>query len=384
MRERSADLGSFLIETLTGMRLVTASTAEEREAERFRGRNERFIEAMLKMQLTSSLAGAMPGTLLALSTAMVFLYGGHQVIQNRMSIGALVAFMAYHLRLLGPVQSLLGLYANLATTRVSLGRVFELLDAPIEVRDAPDAAPLVSSRGEIAFENVCFSHNPETPVLENVSFQIPAGAICAIVGPSGVGKSTIADLILRFFDPQSGRVLLDGRDLRSLPLQNLRTVIATVEQTPYLFHATIGENIAYAKSEATEAEIIAATKAAALHAFVERLPAGYETLVGERGLRLSAGERQRLAIARALLRNPAVIVLDEPSAALDPVTEQSLARTLRSALHHRTAILITHRAALVEIADQVIVLENGKVVEQGTPQAESIRKGALAAMFGSG
>ncbi len=384
MRERSADIGSFLIETLTGMRLVTASTAEEREAERFRGRNQRFIEAMLKMQLTSSLAGAMPGTLLALSTAMVFLYGGHEVIQNRMSIGALVAFMAYHLRLLGPVQSLLGLYANLATARVSLGRVFELLDAPIEVRDAPDAAPLVAPLGELAFENVCFSHAPETPVLESVSFQIPAGTICAIVGPSGVGKSTIADLILRFFDPQSGRILLDGKELRCLPLQNLRSVIATVEQTPFLFHASILENISYAKPGASIEEIIAASEAAALHSFVEKLPTGYETLVGERGLMLSAGERQRLAIARALLRNPAVIVLDEPSAALDPMTEQSLARTLRSALHHRTAILITHRAALVEIADHVIVLENGKVVEQGSPHADEIRKGALAVMLGSG
>jgi ATP-binding cassette subfamily B protein len=361
VRERSAEIGSFLIETLLGMRLVVTSTAEAYEVERFRRRNRRFIDALLAMQLTSYLAGAMPGTILTLSTAAVFLYGGMLVIEETMTIGSLVAFMAYHLRLLAPVQNLMGLYTNLMTARISLGRVFELLDARAEVFERADAAPLERVRGEITFEGVTLWHDRETLVLDDVSFHVPAGSICAIVGPSGVGKSTIADLILRLYDPQSGVVKLDGRDVRDLRLKDLRQAIALVDQAPVLFNASIAENIAYARPEATREEIIAAARGAAIDEFIDRLPEGYHTQVGERGLALSAGERQRIAIARALLRRPAVLVLDEPTAALDPVTEQSISATLASLLHSCTAIIITHRPSLAEIADQVIVLEGGRV-----------------------
>jgi ATP-binding cassette subfamily B protein len=368
VRERSAEIGSFLIETLMGMRLVVTSTAEPAEVARFRAHNRGFIEALLKMQMTSYLASAMPGTILALSTAAVFLYGGKLVIDGAMTIGALVAFMAYHLRLLAPVQSLMGLYTNLATARVSLGRVFELLDAPVEVEERPDAAPIGNPRGEIAFERVSLRHDRDNVVLDDVSFQIAAGSICAIVGPSGAGKSTIADLILRLFDPQAGVVMLDGRDVRDLRLGDLRRAVALVDQSPFLFNASIAENIAYARPEASREEIVAAARAAAIHDFIETLPASYDTQVGERGMTLSAGERQRIAIARAILRQPAVLVLDEPTAALDPMTEQGIAATLSTLLRQRTAIIITHRMSLVEIADQVIVLEGGRI-EQAMLQA---------------
>jgi ATP-binding cassette subfamily B protein len=381
LRERSAEIGSFLIETLIGMRLVVTSTAEAREVNRFRARNRNFIEALLAMQLTSYLSGALPGTILTLSTAAVFLFGGKLVIEGAMTIGTLVAFMAYHLRLLTPVQSLFGLYTNLTTARVSLHRVFELLDTPIEVQEQPNAKPLVTLQTEIEFERVTLRHDRDNIVLDEVSFQIPAGKICAIVGPSGAGKSTIADLLLRFYDPESGSVKFDACDVRELRLNDLRNVVALVDQTPFLLNASIAENISYARPEASPEEIVAAARTAAIHDFIERLPAGYQTQVGERGLTLSAGERQRIAIARALLREPSVIVLDEPTSALDPITEQSLTATLSALLKGRTAILITHRMSLVTMADVVIVLEGGKVSQIGAPQELLQSNGALAAMF---
>ncbi len=382
LRERSAEIGSFLIETLLGMRLVVTSNAESHEVTRFRRRNLRFIDALLAMQLTSYLAGALPGTILTLSTAALFLYGGKLVIDGQMTIGALVAFMAYHLRLLAPAQNLLGLYTNLVTGAVSLGRVFELLDTPVEVAERPDAKPPVEVRGEISFEGVTLCYDRETTVLDGVSFRVPAGSICAVVGPSGVGKSTIADMIVRLYDPEAGAVKLDGSDLRDVPLADLRRVIALVDQSPYLFHATIRENIAYARPEATIEELVAAARAAAIHDFIVALPEGYDTLVGERGLTLSAGERQRIAIARALLRRPSVLVLDEPTAALDPPTERSVSDTLARLMPGRTTIVITHRPSLIEIADQVVVLEGGKVVESGPPMELLARGGALARHFG--
>ena len=382
-RERSAEIGSFLIETLMGMRLVVTSNAEASEVERFRRRNRSFIESLLAMQLTSYLAGAAPGVILALSTAAVFLYGGSLVIEGAMSVGALVAFMAYHLRLLAPAQSLMGLYTGLVTARVSLGRIFELLDAKVDVVERVDAVALTEPRGEITFERVTLRHDRENTVLDDVSFRIPAGGVCAIVGPSGVGKSTVADLILRFYDPQSGSVKLDGRDLRDLRLGDLRRAVALVDQSPFLFNASVAENIAYAWPEATRDEVVEAARAVAIHKFIESLPEGYDTQVGERGLTFSAGERQRIAIARAVLRRPSVIVLDEPTAALDPITEQAVASTLSTLLRGRTAIIITHRMSLVEIADQVIALEDGRVTQSGSPRQLMAREGALAAMFGA-
>ncbi|HKQ73958.1 MAG TPA: ABC transporter ATP-binding protein [Blastocatellia bacterium] len=368
VRERSAEIGSFLIETLMGMRLVVASNAEASEVERFRRRNRGFIESLLAMQLTSYLAGAAPSAILTLSTAAVFLYGGSLVIGGAMSVGALVAFMAYHLRLLAPAQSLMGLYTNLVTARVSLGRIFELLDAKVEVIERPDADSLERPRGEITFEHVTLRHDRDNTVLDDVSFRIPAGCVCAIVGPSGVGKSTIADLILRFYDPQSGAVKLDGHDLRGLRLGDLRRAVALVDQSPFLFNASVAENIAYARPDATREEIIAAARAAAIHDFIEKLPQGYDTPVGERGQTLSAGERQRIAIARAALRQPSIIVLDEPTAALDPITERAVTATLSTLLKGATAIIITHRMSLLEIADQVIALEGGKVARADSPE----------------
>ncbi|MEK6405622.1 MAG: ABC transporter ATP-binding protein [Acidobacteriota bacterium] len=381
MRERSADIGSFLIESLTGMRLVVTSNTQDTEVARFRQKNQGFVDALLSMQLVSYFAGVLPGTVLTLSTALVFLYGGKLVIDGVMELGSLVAFMAYHMRLLAPVQNLMGLYTSIATARVSLNRVFEILDTPVEVNEAPDAVELHAVRGEIEFDNVTLKYDRDTVVLDAVSFKIPAGSLCAIAGPSGVGKSTVADLLLRFYDPQAGTIRLDGHDLRDIRLLDLRREVVLVEQAAFLFNATIAENIRYGRPEATREEIIRAAQAASIDVFIRALPDGYDTQVGERGQALSAGERQRVALARALLRDAAVLVLDEPTASVDPITEQTIAAELASVMRGRTTVVISHRLSLIERADWVIVIDDGKVIETGRP-AELLASGkALATLF---
>ena len=359
LRERGADLGSLFVDTLLGMRTVVTSNAGERESEKFRERNGVFVDTLLRLQMTSFLSGALPGAILTAATAGVFLLGGWMIIQGTMTIGTLVAFMAYHMRLLNPVQTMMGLAANLASARVSLSRIFEILDTAPEITERPDARALSAVRGDIAFDNVTLRHD-RAEVLSGVSFTIRAGTFCAILGPSGVGKSTIADLLVRLLDPDTGTVSLDGHDLRHLQIKNLRDHVVLVDQAPYLFHATIAENIAYARPSATRTEIEAAGTAAGLDELIRRLPEGYETKTGERGLALSAGERQRIAIARALLRRPQVLVLDEPTSALDADTEKLIARNLREHLGGSTVIAITHRPALAEIADQIVSLREGK------------------------
>jgi ATP-binding cassette subfamily B protein len=363
LRQRSSDLGSFLIESLLGMRLIVASATEKFEAERFREYNSSFIRSLLSMQVLSFLASAAPSTVLTLSTAIVFLYGGKLVIAQQLTIGGLVAFMAYHLKLLSPVQNLLGIYTNLLTGGVSLGRVFEVMDVPVEVKEVADPVPLPRVRHAISFENVRFQYGRDVPVLRDVSFTIPAGQMCAIVGASGVGKSTLADLLLRFHDVDSGSIAIDGQDIRQLRLEDLRRQVAMVEQTPYFFRASIRENIAYGRPDATLEEIRNCAAAAAIHTFIQSLPKGYETILGERGLTLSVGERQRIALARALLRDPRILILDEPTSALDPAAEATVTNELMNVLRGRTSILITHRVALAELADMVVVLEDGCVLE---------------------
>jgi ATP-binding cassette, subfamily B, bacterial len=362
LRQRSADIGSFLIETLQAMRLVVASNGQDREVGRFRDRNAAFVRALMSMQLWSYLAGGLPGLLLSAGTGAVFVYGGVLVIHGSITAGTFVAFMAYQTRFLSPVQALMGMYANLATVRVSLRRVAEILDEPIEVAEAEGAAPVASVRGDVEFDDVTVSFGRGGPVLDRVSFTVRAGETVAIVGPSGCGKSTIADLLLRLIDPDRGAVRIDGVDVRTIRLADLRERVGLVEQEPCILHATIAENIRYARPDATDAQVAESARLAALGPFIDRLPQRYDTVVGERGTALSAGERQRIAIARALLRNPDVLVLDEPSAALDPESEQRIAAGYESAMRGRTTIVITHRMDLAARADRVIVFDAARVL----------------------
>ncbi len=355
VRERSSDIGSFLLETLLGMRLVVSSNAQGREVERFRARNQGFLDALMSMQLASFLSGAVPGTVLTLATAAIFFYGGKLVIEGRLSTGSLVALMAYHLRLLAPVQNLMGLYTNLVSGAVSLGRVWELFDIKPEIAERPGAVTLNGVRGEIEFERVSFRRG-DNAVLNDLSFRVPAGTICALLGPSVADKSTVADLLVRFYDPDEGAVRFDGQDLRDISLASLRQTVVLLDQTPYFYQASVRENLAYGRPGATDDEIREAARAAAIHERILALPEGYDTTIAERGQSLSAGERQRIALARALLANPKVLVLDEPTSALDEPNERAIAETLVRVAHGRTAIIITHRPSLARIAHQTVTL----------------------------
>ena len=380
LRERSADLGSFLIETLQGMRTVVTAGAERREVGRFGRLNDAFIDTMMGVQRTHYLVGSVPSLLIAAGTGAVFVYGGLRVIDGSLTLGTLAAFLAYQARVVAPVQALMGLYGALATARVSWRRVRALLDTPPEVVEQVDATALQSVGGELAFDGVSISFD-RGPVLEGITFTARPGRTMAIVGSSGSGKSTIADLAVRLLDPDAGAVSLDGHDLRTLRLADIRRFVHAVPQEPTLFHASIEDNVRYARPEATDADVTKALEAAGIAAFVDRLPAGRRTIVGDRGLALSAGERQRIALARAFLADPSVLVLDEPSAALDPGAERAIIEGYRRVMQGRTVLLITHRLDLVRAADEVVMIEQAKVVERGTPAEVEAGRGAFAALF---
>ncbi len=357
MRQRSADIGSFLIETLRGAKLAVVSRAEERESAHFREKNDSFIAALMAMQRLTYLSGGLPGVILSLSTVLVFLYGGRQVMAGTLKLGSFVAFLAYQVRLLSPVQAMMGLYAGLATARVSLDRVEELFATQPEVVEKAEAIGLPRPvRGRVEFDRVTFSFDRQAPVLDGASFTVEPGETVALVGPSGSGKSTVADLLLRLLDPDGGVIRLDGCDLRELRLDEVRACVGLVEQEPFLFHSSVGDNLRYGRPGATVEELQEAASAAGIHDFIMGLPQGYDTLVGERGLALSAGERQRVAIARALVARPAVLILDEPTAALDPGTESRVAGGLGISRRGMTTIVITHRMELAARADRVIKL----------------------------
>jgi ATP-binding cassette, subfamily B, bacterial len=385
VRDRSADVGSFLIETLLGMKVIVGFNAQDREAKRFRDRNDAFIDALMSMRRLTYLSGGVPGLLLSAGSAVVFVVGGMRVIDHTITIGTLVAFIAFQMRLVWPIQALMGLYASLASARVSLRRVNEILDAPLDVVEAPDAVPLPAARGHIALDDVTFGFGRGVAVLDHVSLEVRAGERLAIVGRSGEGKSTIADLLVRQLDPATGRVLLDGIDVRRARLADVRRNVLVVDQEPFVFNATIAENIRYARPDASEADVLSAADAAGLTALVDRLPQGIETSAGERGRALSAGERQRLAIARAFLADPAVLVLDEATGSLDPVTESQVAAGYEAVMRGRTTIIITHRLELARRADRVVVLERGRIAEHGTAsELLDNADSSFAGLFASG
>ena len=380
MREASAAIGSFLIETMQAVRLVVTSNAQARESERFRSTNATFVRALMSMQLWSYVSGSAPGLVLSAGYVLVFVYGGHRVIANTLTLGTFIAFMAYYMRLFQPVQSLMGLYSSLATVQVSLARVHELLDMPPDVVEAPNPLRLTRVEGALAFDNVGVDLG-RGQILRAVSFAVAPGETVALVGPSGSGKSTIADLLVRLLDPDEGTVRLDGVDLKLIALEDVRRRVVLVDQEPALLHASIEENIRYARPDASDEEIRQSVSAAGADELIARLPDGLRTIVGERGTALSAGERQRVAIARALLTNPDVLVLDEPTAALDPISERQVLIGYERAMRGRTTVLITHHFSLASAADRVVVLGDRGILEEGQPAELQARGGAFAALF---
>jgi ATP-binding cassette subfamily B protein len=381
VRDKSADVGSFLIEALLGMRLVVSMNAQQRETARFKVRNDSFIDALMTMRRLTYLAGGLPGLLLAVGSGLVFWVGGTRVIDGTITMGTLVAFVAYQVRLLGPIQALMGLVAGLTAAGVSLRRVQEIMDTPVDVEEAADAVALTAPRGQIRFERVSFGYGRGAPVLSEVTLEVAPGERLALVGRSGEGKSTIAELLLRLIDPDGGRVLLDGLDLRRVRLADLRRHVVVVDQEPFLFNTTVAENVRFARPDASDAELSDAIRAAGLSELIARLPQGAETPVGERGRALSAGERQRVAIARAFLADPAVLVLDEATGALDPASEANVIAGYEAVMRGRTTILITHRAELARRANRILVLQGGRIVEEASPGAFGVDGRAFQELF---
>jgi ATP-binding cassette subfamily B protein len=380
LRQRSADIGSFLIETLQATSLVVASNAQLREQDRFRGLNGAFIDALMRMQRVTYFAGGLPGTVLSIGSAIAFFYGGLRVIDGTLTLGTMGAFLAYQMRVFAPAQALMGLYASLATARVSWSRVLEILDAPIDVIEQPGAKAIEHPLGELRFESVTLGTD-RSRVLDQVSFTASPGQTVALVGGSGVGKSTIAYLATRLLDPDSGVVRLDGEDLRGLTLTSIRRHIILVEQEPTLLHASIEENIRYVRPAATADDVRRAADAAGIAKFIDGLPQRYATVVGERGLAVSAGERQRIALARAFLADPAVLVMDEPTAALDSIAQRQVIDGSRTVMKGRTTILITHRREVAMAADYVVVLDGARVADAGRPRELADRSESFARLF---
>lgn len=357
---------TVLEETISNEKTVKSFTREDYEVGRYNtGIEKVFALAMRRTRLQSSFAALM--TFLAFSAiALVLWFGGQQVLDGNLTPGELVSILIYMGIVAGPVGNLTNLFSQFQMAIGGAERIFNLLDEPITVSDAPDAKPLPPVKGHLRFEQVEFEYNEKTPVLHSLGFEALPGQVVALVGPSGAGKTTVANLIPRFFDPKAGRITLDGQDIKQVQTRSLREQIGIVPQEPVLFGTSVGENIGYGRLDATQEEIEIAARAANAHEFIEKLADGYDTLVGERGVKLSGGQRQRVAIARAILRNPRILILDEATSSLDSESESLVQEALERLMRDRTTIVIAHRLTTIEKADKIVVMEQGRVMEQGT------------------
>jgi ATP-binding cassette subfamily B protein/subfamily B ATP-binding cassette protein MsbA len=365
-REIESRIQTHVQRALSGIQVVQAFTQEAGEHRRFEELAAGALRAQRRSALAGNLYGQLAGLATTLGTAAVLCVGARHVVDGRLSIGTLLVFLAYLNSLQGQFRVFSGVYGTLQETGASVDRVADMLEADLEVADRPGAVPLPPARGHVLLDRVTFGYEPDRPVLREVSLEVQPGQTVAIVGATGAGKTTLVSLIGRFYDPWQGRVLVDGRDVRDVQLRSLRGQIGLVLQEPFLFPFTVAENIAYGRPGASRLGIEAAARAANVHDFVVRLPQGYDTAVGQRGATLSGGEKQRLSIARALLRNPPILVLDEPTSALDAQTERLLLEALRRLMEGRTTFIIAHRLSTVRAADRIVVLQEGQIVEAGT------------------
>ncbi|AYC32925.1 ABC transporter ATP-binding protein [Pseudomonas cavernae] len=369
LRERSADLSSFLVETLPAMKFIQAAGQQQRESQRLEGLGQGYMGQLLKLQITEFFTHALPGTLTSLSRACAFIIGGYWVVQGSWQLGSLIAFSTYLGMAVGPVQSLLGLYVALQRMTVSLGRVMELQQEPVAVRQPQAPQTLPAGNGELRFEGVWFAHQQRAEaVLRGVDACIAGGLKVAISGASGVGKSTLIDLLQRFYDPDQGCIRLDGADLRELDLFALRRRIAVVSQDIVLFRGSLADNLAYSAPEAGRDAIERVARLARLDGLIATLPQGLDSQLGERGQQLSGGQKQRIAIARALLQEPLILVLDEATSAVDEATEREVIAAIDQLFAGRTRILISHRPSTLAQADLRLHLEAGLLQPVVEPQ----------------
>ena len=365
--QRESDISSRVQETLTGIRAVQAFGRETFESQRFRGSARDSLQANLRLTVLQSGSQAIVGLLLALGTTSVVWIGATRVLNGVLTIGDVVLLVSYVAMLYKPLETLAYTATTIQSAAASGRRVFTLLQAIPDVADAPQAVPYSENHATaIIFDHVSFTYEKERPILQDICLTIPAGQKLALVGLSGAGKTTLVNLLPRFYDPTVGRITLHGHDIKSLTVESLRCQIALVLQDPVLFGSTIRENIAYGRPNATTQDIEAAARAAGAHSFIQELPEGYDTEIGERGTTLSGGQRQRIAIARAFLKDAPILIMDEPTSSLDVETERELLRVLNLLMKGRTTITIAHRLSTIREADRIILLQNGKIEESGT------------------
>ncbi len=382
VRERLGLVTATLAEDIAGIRVVQAYTRERRNLGRFRDVNDRYRAANYQTVVTNGLYFPFVDLLSAAATAIVLGYGGHLYFEGDVTIGTLLAFMLYLSNFFDPVQQLSQLYNTFLAAVAALDKIMDVLDEEPQVRDRPGAAKLRRVEGRVRFEDVHFSYREGIEVLHGIELDVGAGTTVALVGHTGAGKSTIAKLIARFYDATEGRITIDEQDLRDVTQESLRRQLGIVPQEGFLFAGTVTENIAFGRPSATSDDVVAAARAVGAHEFVLRLEAGYETQLGERGSRLSLGQRQLVAFARALLADPRILILDEATSSVDIGTERKIERALRTLLVGRTAFIIAHRLSTIRDADLIVVLEHGRVVEQGSHPELMARRGLYTSLYG--
>ena len=361
-----ANISAILTDTIPGVRVVKAFVAENREIKRFDDENRGYFNTNMRAAKLSTIYFPIMGVATFIGGIVVQLFGGREIIYGEMSMGDLTLFMGYLWRFYGPIQGITRLNHTLQRSTASAERVFEILDAQPDVRDKENAIELGTINGDIKFDNVVFSYDGEKNALDGISFEVKAGQMIGLSGPSGAGKTTIINLLGRFYDVSEGSISVDGYDIHDVKLESLRDQISIVLQEPFLFQGTIAENIAYGKPDASRAEIIASAKAANAHDFIMNFPDGYDTIVGDRGARLSGGEKQRISIARAILKKPRILILDEATSSVDTETESLIQSAIERLVEGRTTIAIAHRLSTLRKADKLIIIDKGKIVEQGT------------------
>ncbi|MBR6707293.1 MAG: ABC transporter ATP-binding protein [Clostridia bacterium] len=365
-QKKMGELNGKLQDNLSGIHEIQSFGREDYETEKVNEKNFEHIRAMLKALKISAVFHPSVEFISSLGTVLVVSFGGYMAWREGLRVADIVAFLLYLGLFYAPVTGLANLLENLQQSMAGAERVLDVLDAPQEIQTRPGAAALESVRGEIVFDHVSFSYGQDIPVLRDVSFRCEPGKMLALVGPTGVGKTTLTQLISRFYEPTSGRILIDGHDLRDITIESLRRNISPVLQDTFLFNGTIAENIGYAVPDASEADIEAAARAANIHEDIMAMPDGYQTRVGERGLRLSGGQKQRVAIARAILRRSPIIILDEATASVDVETERQIQEAIAGIAGKRTIIAIAHRLSTVRNADTILVIEDGCVTESGS------------------